>query len=232
MLGALFPLTGCESSQSKSERLARNGDKAFTQKGLVVGSQNADVQVVDSVVIQDRNGAAAVVELRNRSATPLVNVPISIDVLGPDRKSVFKNDAPGLETGLVSAAFIEPKGQIAWVNDQVTPAGTAQSVDAKVGAARGKPPAHVPQIEASQPQLHVDPVSGTEAQGTVLNKSKVDQRQLIVYCVARRGGKVVAAGRSLIARLRPGQKGQYHVYFIGDPKGGEVTVAAPPTVLE
>jgi hypothetical protein len=228
----LTPLTGCESSQNKNKRLAKNGTKAFKQKGLVVGQQSADVKVLRTAVIQDANGAATVVELRNSSAAPLIHVPISIDVLGADGKSVFKNDAPGLEGALVSAPLIEPKADFIWVHDQVTPSAPAKSVDVKVGGATGKPPADLPKLEVAQPTLKDDPISGTEASGTVTNKSTVEQKQLIVYCVAWRGSKAIAAGRSEIQRLRPGQKLFYHVYFIGNPKGGTVTVAAPPTVLQ
>jgi hypothetical protein len=42
----------------------------------------------------------------------------------------------------------------------------------------------------------------------------------------------VAAGRSAIQRLKPGQKLFYHVYFIGDPSGASLSVEAPPTVLQ
>jgi hypothetical protein len=66
----------------------------------------------------------------------------------------------------------------------------------------------------------------------VTNRSSIEQVALIVYCVARRGSKVVAAGRSAIARLQPGKKKAYHVYFIGNPSGGKLWVAAPPTVLK
>lgn len=232
LLLTLAPLTGCESSQEKSKRLAKNGSKAFTEKGLVVGSQNADVEVVSSHVLQDQNGAATIVELRNRSDKPLVNVPISIDVLGKDKQSVFKNDSPGLEPSLVSAPLIEPKSEFIWVNDQVTTSAPAASVDVKVGSAPPKQVADLPKLDVTDPKLQSDPVSGTEASGSVTNNSKVEQRQLLVYAVAKRGDKVVAAGRSKIQRLKPGQKLFYHVYFIGDPKGAQVTVAAPPTVLQ
>jgi hypothetical protein len=231
-LALLALVSGCESSQDKSARLAKQGGKAFQRKGLDVKTVNADVKVTGSAVLQDKNGAAAVVDLHNSGATMQVNVPVSIDVLGPGKKSVFKNDAPGLEPALVSAPLLAPNSDFAWVNDQVTPSGPAQSIDVKVGRAPTKPAAKLPQLDVSQPTLKNDPVSGVEAAGTVTNKSQVEQRALIVYCVARRGKTVIAAGRSAIARLQPGKKKAYHVYFIGNPSGGRLTVAAPPTVLQ
>jgi hypothetical protein len=145
---------------------------------------------------------------------------------------VFKNDAPGLEPSLVSAPVLEPRSEFAWVNDQVTPAGRPQSVDVKIGPATGRAPATLPNLDVAAPVLTKDPVSGMEASGLVTNRSKVEQRRLIVYCIARRGAKVVAAGRGELQRLRPGQKLHYHVFFIGDPSGARLSVAAPPTVLQ
>jgi hypothetical protein len=231
---ALVLLSGCESSQDKSARLAKQGGKAFTRKGLDVKHENPDVKVVGTTVLQDKNGAATVVVLHNNAPTLQTNVPVSIDVLGPGRKSVFKNDAPGLQKSLVSAPVLPPRSDFVWVNDQVTPSGTAKSVDVKVGRSPGPPPSggKLPQLDVTAPTLKSDPVSGVEATGTVTNRSRVEQVELIVYCVARRGGKVVAAGRSGIARLQPGKKKAYHVYFIGDPTGGKLAVAAPPTVLQ
>jgi hypothetical protein len=227
-------VAGCESSQDKSARLAKNGSKAFTQKGLDVKHQNPNVKVTATTVLQDKNGAATVVVLHNSAPTLQVNVPISIDVLGPGRKSVFKNDAPGLEPSLVSAPLIQPKGDFIWVNDQVTANGRpVTTVVAKIGRGPDRPPSgKLPQLAVSPPKMKNDPVSGVEAYGTVTNNSKVEQRQLIVYCVAIRGNKVVAAGRSGIARLVPGKKKQYHVYFIGNPAGARLSLTAPPTVLQ
>jgi hypothetical protein len=231
VLAALVP--GCESSQDKSARLSKNGSKAFTAKGLDVKHENPDVKVTATTVLQDKNGAATVVVLHNAGPTPQVNVPISIDVFGQGKKSVFKNDAPGLEPSLVSAPLLQAKSDFIWVNDQVTASGAAKSVAVKIGRAPGRPPSGKwPQLAVSPPKLTNDPVSGVEAAGTVTNKSKVEQRALIIYCVAIRGAKVVAAGRSGIARLVPGKKKPYHVYFIGNPAGARLSLTAPPTVLQ
>jgi hypothetical protein len=231
-LVALAALAGCESSQDKSARLAKQGGKAFTRKGLDVKRLNPNVKVVSATVLQDRNGAATVVELRNTAPTALVNVPVSIDVLAANRKTVFKNDAAGLEPSLVSAPVLSPNADLAWVNDQVTPTAPAKSVDVKIGPAPGKAPAKLPQLDVGAPTLKNDPISGMVASGAVTNRSQIEQTALIIYCVARRGTKVVAAGRSEIQRLKPGKKLFYHVYFIGDPSGARLSVAAPPTVLQ
>jgi len=55
----------------------------------------------------------------------------------------------------------------------------------------------------------------------------------VISCVARRGGRVVAAGRAIVDRLgAKGTKPQlFRIFFIGNPKGAKLTLFAPPTVL-
>ncbi|GAC1317537.1 MAG: hypothetical protein NVSMB25_05360 [Thermoleophilaceae bacterium] len=229
VLGATL-LSACESSQDQSKRLAKEGRKAFARKGLVVSQQNSSVKVLSSGVVTDHNGTAVVVALRNETATAMVGVPISIDVLAGPGTSVYRNDAPGLEPTLTQAQLLVPHKEFLWVNDQVTGNG-ARSVKPTVGRPARTLGGQLPKVDVSQPTLSTDPVSGVEAVGTATNRSKVEQLKLVVYCVALRGQKVVAAGRAQIARLKPGQKLPYHAFFIGDPHGAKVTVEAPPTVL-
>jgi hypothetical protein len=159
------------------------------------------------------------------------DVPVSIDVRGAGGKSVFKNDAPGLEPSLVGVSALPAHGTFYWVNDQVTPAAPPKSVAVAVGVAKGALATNVPALSVSKPALSVDPVSGVEASGTVTNKSKVEQRALVLFCVARKGRRIVAGGRGEIARLLPGKTAKYHIFFIGNPKGAQLSIEAPPTVL-
>ena len=231
MLAALAVLlSACESSQEKSARLAKRGKQAFSAKGLKIDRGNASVKVEQTAVIKDANGAAAVVVLTNRSTSGMANVPLAIDVRGSGGRTLFKNDAPGLEPSLVGVAALEPKQTVAWVNDQITLAATPKNVRAVVGRARAQLRSE-PKLQISAPALSVDPVSGVEAAGKVANRSKVDQRNLVLFCVAWRGKHIVAAGRGQIQRLAAGKTATYHVFFIGNPKGARLSVQAPPTVL-
>jgi hypothetical protein len=223
---------GCQSTQSKSKELAKKGNKALHQRGLTVGKQNSSVHVVATSVVQDQNGAAVVVTLRNAAPKDVSGLPISIRVLGNRGATLFENNAPGLASSLVQAPVLPARGEADWVNDQVPVTGAAKSAKAVVGDSTAQTPAKLPHMTASTPSIAVDPVSGVEANGTVKNDSSVEQRALIVYAVARKGGRVVAAGRGEIPRLKPGKSGTYHIFFIGNPRGGRVSVTAPPTVLQ
>jgi hypothetical protein len=226
-------LAGCESTQQTSARLARAGSQSLaSERGLVVRVQNRDVRVLATSVLQDANGTAVVVVLRNRAPRPLGSVPVAIDVRGSGGRSVYRNDLPGLDPSLVAATGVPANGELVWVDDQVTPTGTPKRAMARVGAKRGATPHALPRLELTQPRLVDDPVTGVEAVGRVTNRSGVEQRRLVVSCVARRGTHVVAAGRAIVNRLAPGKSASFHVFFIGDPRGARVTVAAPPTVIE
>jgi hypothetical protein len=223
-------LSACESSQDKSARLAKRGKQAFSAKGLSIQHGNGEVKIEQTAVLKDANGAAAVVVLTNRSSAGMANVPVAIDVRGSGGRTLFKNDAPGLEPSLVGVPALQPRQTVAWVNDQVTLAAPPKSVRAVVGKARA-PLRSEPKLQISAPALSVDPVSGTEAAGKVANRSKVDQRNLVLFCVAWRGRRIVAAGRGQIQRLAAGKTATYHILFIGNPKGARLSVQAPPTVL-
>jgi hypothetical protein len=228
----ILSIAGCESTQDTSARLKREGAKALgAQRGLVIHGSNPDVSIVQTAVLTDQNGTAAVVVLKNRKPAPLGVVPISINVLGPGGKSVFQNNSPGLEASLTSTAALPPSSELAWVNDQVTPNGKATTVRAQAGAGGSNAPPALPKIDVGPAKVINDQTSGLEITGTITNRSSVTQLKLFVYGVGWRGNTVVAAGRGAIARLAPGAHTSYHIYPIGNPQGARFTVDAPPTVL-
>lgn len=229
---ACLALAGCESTQEKSAQLAKQGDAPFKQKGLHVGRKSADVKVGSTAVVSDANGTAVVVALRNQSGRALAGVPVAINVVDGRGKTVFKNDAPGIEPSLTSVPVLDPRQVVLWVNDQVSAAGPAKKVKVLVGVQHGLAPATLPKLKLSAPTLQNDVTSGINASASVKNESKIEQRKLVIYAVARKGARIVAAGRAGIARLRPGKSANFHVYFIGNPRGATITLAAPPTVLQ
>ena len=222
-------LPACESTQDKAAALRKQGAKAFSEKGLSVKGKSKSVEIRGRTVLSDPNGTAAVVELENRTSKTLRGVPIAIDVTN-GRKSLFKNDDPGLEPSLVSIPILRPRERVTWVNDQVF-AESPKAVKVKVGTEKGTVKS-APEMKVSKPELIPDPVSGLAAEGKVTNPSKILQKKLVLYAVARKGGKVVAAGAGGIEKLRPGKSAGYQIFFIGKPKGAKITIATPPTTLE
>ena len=228
--GAL-PLTGCESSQHKSRRLERESrNKLQHAKGLVVKRENPDVRIVSTATLRDENGTAVVVRMRNVGKAALAQLPVAVELDDARGRALYKNDTPGLETSLVQAAMLSEGGELWWVNDQVTASTRPAKVKARVGEAKpasGK----APRIELRGARVAVDPVDGISVKGQAINRSNIDQRRLVIHCVAFKGKRVVAAGRAIIERLRPGKPAHFTIFFIGDPRGARLTLAAPPTNL-
>ena len=79
--------------------------------------------------------------------------------------------------------------------------------------------------------VHLSEGSPTEAsaEGSVLNHSSVAQAELVVNAVARRSGRIVAAGSAILASLPAGGSAAFQAFLIGDPKGALLTVTAPAT---
>jgi len=224
---------GCQSTQEKSAELEKKGGRSFQEAGLDVKRASKDVKVLDRAVLSDQNGAAAVAVLRNKTKRPLIKVPVSIDVLGPKKgKPVFSNTDPGLDPSLTGFGLIKPGQTVYWVHDQVLATGKLGGVKVKPGKDAGNPPAKLPEIEVGPAKLAEDATSGIAAEGKVTNRSDVLQRKLVIYGVARKGDRIVAGGRSLVEKLNPGKSARYQIFFIGNPRGARIELAAPPTALE
>lgn len=226
-------LSACQTTQELSAQRARSAKKLVAEKGLTIGRANPLVAIRTTAVLQDANGIAAVVELRNTGRAAQARLPVAISVTDAKGRPLYRNNLAGLEDSLVSMPLLERGQDAFWVNNQVTATGKPAKVRATVGMAKGRLPANVPSLEVSGVRLTSD--SGSViAKGTIANKSTVAQRRVTIFCVARRGSRIVAAGRAIVDRVPPtgGKPTPFTVFFIGNPKGAKLSFSAPPTVLE
>lgn len=231
LAGVALVVSGCESTQDKSARIAAELGPVSQEKGLTISKQSKDVEVVSSTLLSDQNGSAVVVRLRNRSGADLVGVPIAIDVLDAAGKSVYRNDIPGIEPALAAVPFIPAGGETEWVHDQILATGKPVAVDVKVGEGGEPFKGEEPQISVSAAKIEGDPYSGVLAGGNVENQSGEDLDRLLLYAVATKGSKIVAAGRGAIEPFKAKPKPvPYNIYFIGDPRNAEVKVSQFPSL--
>lgn len=229
-------LAGCESSQTKSARLAKQAVGAGKLSSVEAGPRNTAVRVAGTQVLRGRDGVAAVVvELRNTGRTPQVAVPVQIAVKDARRRTIYKNDLAGLQPALQQLAYLGPRDEAYWVHNQVVATGRPRAVSVRVGRARRRAAARRP------PRIVVDRVrmardaSGRYATGRVRNLSAIPQRDMPIYGVAVRGGEVVAAGRAIVDRLAPDptpKPVRFRMFFVGNPRGARLVVQPVPTVLE
>lgn len=224
--------TGCETTREQAAKFTQSGNAAFTAKGLRVNATNRAVKVLERAVVSDANGTAAVVVLRNAGAQALADVPVAIAVRTAQGKVVWRNDAPGLEPGLTHAALLAPGQTVTWVNDQITPTGKPATVKARIGAGSPAPAgAQRVRIDVGAAHLEGDPASGVTAIARATNASDVPQKDLVIAAVARKGGHVVAAGRSIVPLLKAHGHARFQVFFIGDPRGAALSFEAQPSTL-
>ena len=230
---AAVALSACQTTQELSAQRAKSAKKLVAEKGLTIGKANPDVAVRTTALLHDANGIAAVVELRNKGRNTQVRLPVAISVTDAKGKALYRNNLAGLEDSLVSMALLERGQDAFWVNNQITATGKPAKVQATVGMSKGKLPAKVPSLTISGVRLSSD--SGSViAKGTIVNRSTVAQKRLTIFCVARRGSSIVAAGRAIVDTVPAagGKPTPFTVFFIGNPKGAKLSFSAPPTVLE
>jgi hypothetical protein len=231
LAGVALVATGCESTQDKSAKIASELGPVSYEKGLKISKRSKEVEVVSTTLLTDQAGSAVVVRLRNESSDDLVGVPIAIDVLDAKGKSVYKNDIPGIEPALAAVPFIPAGGEAEWVQDQILATGKPAKVEVKVGAGGAPFSGELPQISVTEPKIEGDPYSGVLAAGDVKNESGQDLERLLLYAIATRGGKVIAAGRGAIEPFKAKPKPvPYSIYFIGDPRGAAVEITRFPTL--
>lgn len=227
--------TGCETSAEKSAKLERAAKlqakrTAVAARGLEITKTSDKVEVLGTSTLKSSEGAAAVVTLRNRSNVALRKLPIQITLEGAGGATVYANTAPGLAHSLVSVPLLRPHATTIWIDDQVQAAGTPISATARVGEGEAVT-GPVPTLVVEGAHLANGEASGPEAEGSVVNHSAVAQRELVVYAVARRAGRAVAAGRAVLAQAEPGSSTRFQLFFIGDPRGAQLEVSAPPTTF-
>lgn len=217
-------LGGCETTAEKSaklERAAKRQERA-TQTGLTIARASTVVKVLEKSFVQSSQGTAIVVTVRNDSAHALAEVPVAVALKDAHGATVYSNATPGLAKTLTSIALLPAHARLTWIDDQAQGAG-ASTVSAEVGEGKAVAGA-LPSIGVHEAQL-----GEGSAEGTVANDSTTDQSELVVYAIARRGARVVAAGRAVLASLAAHQSAPFQAFLIGEAKGATLQVSAPPT---
>jgi len=106
LLVVAVALSACQTTQELSAQRAKTAKKLVNQKGLTVSRENPNIAVGATAVLQDKNGIAAVVELRNTGRAAQAGLPVSIAVTDAGGKPIYRNDVAGLEDSLVSMPLV------------------------------------------------------------------------------------------------------------------------------
>jgi hypothetical protein len=232
LLLCALTLGGCETTAEKSAQIERVAKHAAlsSERGLTIAKASPYVKVIAAQVLHSGEQTAAIVTLRNLSSHALRDLPIAITVRDARGHTIFQNNAPGLEAALTSVALLPADAQATWVDDQVQASGAPASVAAQVGEAP-RAPADAPRLRVGGVHAIEDPASGPGAAGTVANASGIVQHDLVVYALARRGGKLVAAGRAVLPEVPAHGSSGFEIFWVGNPAGAQLVLSAPPTTF-
>jgi hypothetical protein len=77
--------------------------------------------------------------------------------------------------------------------------------------------------------VHAEKPEEGSVEGTLTNGSGTAQSELVIYAVAKRGSRVVAAGRAVLASVAAGASVPFQVFFVGNPQGALLQLGAPTT---
>ncbi len=220
---------GCETTQEKSAALERQAKHTtIAQHGVSVSKENPRVRVLGSAVVHSSVGTAVAVTLRNTSGHALAEAPIELTVRDGTGRVLYQNNTPGLQVSLTHVPLLEPGKTVVWVDDQVQVGGTQDSASALVGEA--KTASTEPTIEVTSARPSTTGPETSES-GNVANRSTIAQANLVVYAIARRAGKIVAAGRAVLPEVRAGTSIPFQIYFVGNPQDAQIEVSAPASTF-
>jgi hypothetical protein len=218
--------SGCETTQQESAKIARRlGHQSANPGTTRVGATNRAVRVVRSALVSG-SPAAVAIELRNGGARAQASIPVLVTVRDAHGAVVYRNDTRGIEPSIQQLALLEAHATGWWVDNEVLANGEpAAAAAARVGAATGSaaPPAAIELSEVSASNSF----PGPHVNVTVRNRGPRAASQLPLYAVAIAGGKVVGAGRAIVATLGPGASAPAEIPMTGTVSGARIIVSAP-----
>jgi hypothetical protein len=227
MLGA----TACESTEQESARLGREGKHLLASQGtLQLGAANPRVHVSDVTLLSVSGRTAVAARLTGVGDSSQVNVPVLVDVLGANGKSLYSNSAGGLDPSLQRVGLLRPGRAAWWVDDQILTAQSPSVAHVRVGSGSRPVSGSLPAITASV--VSVSSQAGLSVvNGKLVNHSARAQKRVPVFAVATRTGRVLAAGRALVSM--PGGSTapvSFQIFLVGDPAGASVQLTVAPKV--
>jgi hypothetical protein len=224
--------SACRSTESESAKIAREGSTTAAASTLKLGAANREVRASNVTLMSGGGRKAVAVELTSTSSSPQREVPLRVNVTGSAGKLVYSN-ATGAEVLLSHVTLLRPHASVWWVDDEVLATAKVAAANVSVGTGqRSRPDARAAALSAKA--THVATQAGmTTVTGVVANHTGKAQSSVPVFAVAVRGGKVVAAGRAVVASVPAGAAlaTPFDVPLVGDASGAKIELTALPGAL-
>jgi hypothetical protein len=224
---AAIALAGCETTEQKSAQIAKRvGNQRADAQQTKIAAANKSVRILRSAIVRGAGGSAAVLELENTSAATQRDIPIVITAYGASGKAVYTNNTVGASSPTGELSLLAGHATAWWVDSNVlSSAGEPVRLVAQIGAgSTGAAPAPLRSANLVGGSNFVGPYIG----GSATNASDSALSDVTVYAVALAGGRVVAAGQSLIPVLSAHRSTSFEVTVIGSPKGASPAATIAP----
>jgi hypothetical protein len=221
--------SACESTESESAKIAREGGAAEVTSTLKLGGANHDVRVSDVSLVSGGGRKAVAVKLTSNSSRAQQEVPLLVKVTGAGGKVVYSN-ATGAEVLLSHITLLRAHSSVWWVDDEVLTSVAASAAKVSVGTGkRAQPNARSAALSATATNVAAQ-AGTTTVSGVVANHTGKAQSSVPVFAVAVRGGKVVAAGRAVVASVsvHASARAPFDVPLVGDATGAKIQLTALP----
>jgi hypothetical protein len=232
---ALTALSGCVSTQQKNARTVLVNERTLaSQSAVSVTRRNPAVAVTAVSLLRSGRSGAVVVEVRNRSARPVSDLPISVGIRTRSGRTTYLNRAANLAYLDTHIASIAAHAGTIWVLTVRRARMLSGRPFAIVGFAHvpaSTSQGSLPLIDIATAPARLIGARGGELRVAVRDASGVPQYALPVYAIALRDGRPVAAGRATIATLEGGARTTLAMKLLGTPVGASMQLSAPPTIF-
>jgi hypothetical protein len=232
--GALtVTFAACETTEHESTEIERAAVIARENEpgALKLGAANRTVRAAQVTLLSGGGRNAVAMRLSSSASRAQAQVPVLVNVTGKAGKLLYSNQPGGTEPLLQHVGLIRPHASVWWVNDQVLINQQSTGVKVRVGTA--DTPSH--RLLASTLEAKTTRVVGHAGAGTLsgelVNHGGPSERKVPVFAVALRGGKVVAAGRVVVASLagHRGASADFQMPLVGDAAGAKIELTAVPS---
>jgi hypothetical protein len=218
--------SACESTEDESAKIGRQAGAAEVASSLKLGAINRGVRVSDVTTLSGGGRKAVAMKLTVTSSRAQSEVPLLVQAKAKDGKVVYSN-ATGAEPLLQRVTLLAGRKSIWWVDDEVLTSQTPAS--AKVTVGTGKRATGGARAAALSAKATATQTQSGSLSGELTNRTGKAQSTVPVFAVALRGGKVVAAGRSVVASLPAhGAPATFDIPLVGDASGAKIELTALP----
>lgn len=220
--------TACESTEQESAKIASR-EQAAAASALKLGAINRLLHVSDATLVSGGGRMAVAVKLTSSSTRTLTEVPLLAEVTGAGGKVLYTNATPGLEASLQHLSLLGPHQSTWWVDDQVLVTKHETGVLVRVGTGSRAHSSSVTDLAATGVHIAQQGPSSIVS-GKLLGHGSRGHDKVLVSVVALKGGRVVAAGRTVLGSSSggSGSSRSFTVFLIGNAAGAKLTTSVSP----